>query len=113
MHWVNKSILVGLLGVSLQLSSEQLHAQGRATFTGSNDAEPLMAGFGRDVLTQDANGFTLSNGPAGYVSFDEHSIGGTYPELDSAASILSQSVQAGALAKVQWPTNGKFNRPES
>ena len=50
-RWVSDSILVGLVTLSLQLSGEPLLA-GRATFTGSNDAVPLVAGFSRDVLEQ-------------------------------------------------------------
>ncbi|MEE8166168.1 MAG: hypothetical protein V3T64_11405, partial [Myxococcota bacterium] len=76
-------MLAGLLSLSFQLSPGQLLAQGRAIFTGSHDAEPLVAGFRRDILSQDADGFTLSNGTRGYRHFDDHSLEGTYPELDS------------------------------
>ena len=49
-RWVTSSILAGLVSLCLQFSPEQVVAQGRATFTGSNDAEPLVAGFPRTGL---------------------------------------------------------------
>ncbi|MGK0186695.1 MAG: hypothetical protein ACI9R3_002478 [Verrucomicrobiales bacterium] len=83
------------LGFDLRLSTPEIEPTrlGRARYTGSNDTEALLAGFSRDNLTQDAGGFTLSNGAdSPYSSYEDHAQGGTYPELnrDAMRDLVSQ-----------------------
>lgn len=74
----------------LTLSCTSLEA-GRAVFTGTNDAEPINAGFRRDSIVLYDTGFQIVNGDNPYRDFADHSMGPTgysdtwpdfFPELE-------------------------------